>query len=126
MEDDFAELRRLSFMESRIPALDALEGFVPTGGEGDPAVEAAQSLTGFSRWRSVEGGHEVQFLYEGGNYDTSRFRLMKGAWDHEICKRCAGKIEAMSPCFVTSNGPYVILCETCHALVARSSADGDA
>ncbi len=61
MEDDFAELRRLSFMESRIPALDALEGFVPTGGEGDPAVEAAQSLTGFSRWRPVErkkGGRE--------------------------------------------------------------------
>jgi hypothetical protein len=119
---DLDDLRRLSFIESRVPALDALEGFVPTGGESDPAVEAARGLTGFSRWYPVQGGHRVHFLYQGGAYDTSRFTVAKGAWDHEHCKRCGTRIESMSPCFVTPEGPYVVLCTACHALVTDVGA----
>jgi hypothetical protein len=119
MDDDLTRLRELSFVESRIPSLDALEGFVPTGGERDPAVDAAAALTGFSRWQPVEGGHKVQFLYEGGAYETTRFKVVKGAWDHEHCKRCTKRIESMTLCFVTTSGPYILLCETCHDLVRR-------
>ena len=126
MDDDLARLRELSFAQSRIPSLDALEGFVPTGGERDSAVEAARALSGFSRWHPVEGGHKVQFLYEGGEYDTARFKLVRGAWDHEHCRRCAAKIQSMTLCFVTTSGPYVVLCEACHDLVRGSGHTGAA
>lgn len=120
MEEDLAKLRRLSFVESRIPALDALEGFVPTGAERDPAVEAAGARTGFSRWYPVEGGHRVQFLYEGGEYDAQRFTLVKGAWNHEHCKRCGAQVASMTLCYVTRTGPFVLLCAACHDLVAAA------
>ena len=121
MEDELAKLRRLEFVPSRIPALDALEAFVANGEEADPAVASARALTGFSRWYPTDGGHNVQFLYEGGAYDESRFRLVEGAWNHENCKRCATRIESMTLCYVTRTGPFVVLCEECHALVAGST-----
>lgn len=119
MQDDLAEFRRLSFSESRIPALDALEGFVPTGAERDPAVESARSLTGFSRWCPVAGGHRLQFLYESGEYDRQRFTLVKGAWNHEHCTRCSARIDFRTRCFTARSGPFIVLCEGCHELVAH-------
>ena len=111
MDDDLAHLRTLTFHPSRIPALDALEIFVPKGAEADPDVTAIRSRTGFSRWFPVEGGHRVLILYKGGPYNTDRFTLRKGAWDHEHCKRCGASIEPMTLCWVSNR---TILCEACH------------
>lgn len=124
MEDpELQELRRLSFMESRIPRLNALEVFVPTGAENDEAVNELSSRTGFSRWFPVEGGHRVLILFQGGEYDRSRFVFVEGGWDHEHCRRCHQTIEPMTLCWVTESDPFVLLCADCHSLVVGS---GDA
>lgn len=119
MDDDLAHLRTLTFHPSRIPALDALEVFVPNGAEADPEVTETRSRTGFSRWFLVEGGHRVLILYEGGQYDADRFTLRKGAWDHEHCKRCRARIESMTLCWVSTGRDYTILCEPCYREVVR-------
>jgi len=117
MEEELSKYRRLEFHQSRIPALDALEVFLPEGAEQDEAVRELTNRTGFSRWRPVEGGHQVLILYEGGSYDSQRFTLRKGAWDHEHCKRCVSRIEPMTLCWVSTTG-HIILCDDCHRLVA--------
>jgi hypothetical protein len=111
-------LRQFRFMRTRIPALDALATFVPHGGERDPAITGAAGLTGFSRWFPVEGGHRMLVPYEGGEYDATRFSIEKGAWDHETCKICRMHIDAMTLCWVTEAGPYVILCDSCKEQLA--------
>ena len=115
MNEDLEDLRGLSFMPSRIPALDALEIFVPDGAPADPELNELQSRLGQSRWYPVEGGHRVLILYEGGPYNSQRFS--KGAWDHEHCSRCGHTIEPMTLCWVTVSGQYVLLDEKCHTEV---------
>jgi hypothetical protein len=119
MDDDLAHLRTLTFHPSRIPALDALEVFVPNGMEDDPALAEIRGRTGFSRWRPVEGGHQVLILYQGGSYDGSRFTLRKRAWDHEHCKRCGSRIECLTLCWVSAGSDYTILCDACYGEVVR-------
>jgi hypothetical protein len=104
--------KQLSYHSSRIPALDALSAFVTD--EDDPIIQAAATHAGFSRWYPENGGHKVLIPYEGGPYDSTRFTIEKGAWDHEHCKRCGETIEPMTLCCVSAGGPYVILCESCH------------
>jgi hypothetical protein len=118
MNDELEDLRHLSFMPSRIPKLDALQVFVPSDGGPDAEIEELTSRTGQSRWYPVEGGHRVLILYEGGSFDTTRFTLMKGAWDHEHCSRCGDSIEPMTLCWVTRSGRYVLLDEKCYRLIA--------
>jgi hypothetical protein len=117
LDEELAHLRTLTFDQSRIPALDALEVFVPDGAEADEEFTELRRRTGFSRWRPVEGGHQVLILYEGGAYDRSRFALRKGAWDHEHCKRCGIRIEPMTSCWVSTGRDYTILCDECHRSV---------
>ena len=76
MAKDLSELRKLTFVPTRIPRLDALEVFVPTGSEADPEIARVAERTGFSRWFPVEGGHRAQILYQGGDYDQARFSLV--------------------------------------------------
>jgi hypothetical protein len=114
MNRDDSELRKLTFMPSRVPALDALEVFVPTGDARDAEFDEVAGRTGESRWYPVEGGHRVLILYEEGPYDTGRFVLRKGAWDHDHCGRCGAAIPSMTLCFVTEDGEYVLLDEACH------------
>jgi hypothetical protein len=114
MQDRFAAYRTMEFAQSRIPALDALSTFVPDGQDDDPQVRKACSAKGFSRWYMTEGGHEVLVPYEGGEFDAERFQIKKGAWDHEHCKVCSADIPSMTLCWVTTGGPYVILCNECH------------
>ena len=116
--DDLEELRQLKFMPSRIPALDALEVFVPSGAERDPELEEIRSRTGQSRWYPMEGGHRVRVLYEGGQFNAARFTLVRGGWDHEHSSRCHGTIEPMTLCWVTESDPYVLLDEKCYRQVA--------
>jgi hypothetical protein len=108
-----AQYRQFAYHASRIPALDALSAFVADGAP-DPAVQEMVSRLGMSRWYPENGGHRVLILYEGGPYDSSRFSIEKGAWDHEHCKRCGERIPSMSLCWMSTNGPCIILCESCH------------
>ena len=117
MDDELEEFRKLSFMPSRIPKLDALEGFVPIDGRPDAEIQELTSRTGQSRWYPVEGGHRVLILYEGGPFNDTRFTLVKGAWDHEHCSRCGDTIEPMTLCWVTRSGRHVLLDEKCYRLV---------
>jgi hypothetical protein len=114
-EDTLDPYRELSFMKSRIPALDALSTFVPEGQEEDPGVQAAIRAKGFARWFPVDGGHKVLIPHDGQEFDAERFQIEKGAWDHEHCKACGADIEPMTLCWVAEPGPYVILCDPCHA-----------
>jgi len=116
-ELELEHLRTLTFAQSRIPGLDALEAFVPTGVESNDELAELTSRTGFSRWRPVEGGHQVLILYQGGPYDRRRYTLRKGAWDHEHCKRCLVRIPPMTLCWVSTGRDYTILCEDCHRRV---------
>lgn len=109
-DEERLRLREVPFIESRVPALDALSTFVPDGQESDPAL----ANLGSSRWYPVEGGHRMLVLYQGGEYDTARFTIEKGAWDHEHCKTCQARIEAMTLRWVTESGPYITLCNECH------------
>lgn len=120
--EELTWLRQLRFVPSRIPKLDAISTFVPTGSETDPVLAETHAQSGFSRWFPAEGGHKVSFPFEGGAYDASRFELEPEAWDHETCKTCRLHIDAMTLCWVTESGPYVILCEGCHSEVARGRA----
>ena len=112
--EELAWLRELPFAATRIPKLDAISTFVPTGTETDPVISEAMARTGFARWFPVEGGHNVIFPFEGGSYDSSRFEIELEAWDHETCKVCRRDITAMTLFWVTQSGSYVILCEQCH------------
>jgi len=120
LDDELRELRRLRYHPSRIPALDALEIFVPDGAESDPELEVVRGRTGPSRWYPVHGGHQVLVLYEGGAFNEHRFALRKGAWDHEHCKRCSELIPSMTLCWVSADTTYTILCGTCHELVSQT------
>jgi hypothetical protein len=101
-------------MKSRIPRLDALEVFVPLGGEQDPELLEVRGRTGKSRWFAADGKHRVLILYEGGSYDPARFTLIKEAWDHEHCDHCQAQIPPMTLCWMTRDDPVVILCDECH------------
>jgi hypothetical protein len=110
-----ASLSNLQFMRSRIPALDALSTFVPAGREGDADITAAIRRKGFSRWLPIPGGHRLLIPFEGEEYDHARFTIEPKAWDHETCKVCRSSIPAMTLCWVTTSGPYIILCEKCYS-----------
>ena len=112
--DDDSEFLQLEYDETRIPALDALEVFVPDDFKRDPEFNELCSRTGHSRWIPVEGGHQVLILYEGGGFDATRFALRKGAWDHEHCKRCIARIDPMTLCWVSTDNSFVIVCAECH------------
>lgn len=116
--EELSDLRQYTWMPSRIPALDALSTFVPQGQERDAVVSEMSERVGSSRWFPVSGCHRVLFPYEGGAFDSQRFTLERGAWDHEHCKVCSERIPPMTLCWVTESGPYIILCESCHGEVA--------
>ena len=117
MTDDSIPYRQLEFMASRIPATDALAVFIPTGVEPDAELKKVIGRTGFSRWYPVEGGQWMRTPYEGGEYDSLRFTLLKDGWDHEHCTRCSARIEPMTLCWVTRTGRFILLDEKCHAEV---------
>jgi len=113
-DDQLSNLPNFSWMESRIPALDALAAFVADGSKPDPVVTELEERAGSSRWYPVEGGHRVLIPYKGGEYDPSRFTVEPGAWDHEHCGACGERIPPMSLCYVTEPGqPYILLCADC-------------
>ncbi len=113
--DRWAEFRRLPFMPGRIPPLDALVAFIPDGQPMHPAVQRTLDRIGSSRWFPVAGGHELVLPYEGGPFDRSEFTIRRKGWDHETCSGCRVNVPAMTPCWVTEDGPFRLLCSVCKA-----------
>jgi len=114
-DQEQAELATYPWMESRIPAIDALAAFVPDGTK--PAVEISESerRAGRSRWYPVPGGHRVLIPHETDEYDSTRFTIEPAAWDHEHCGSCGEHIPAMTLCYVTEpEQPYILLCAACY------------
>ncbi len=115
-DQELAELRKYPWMESRIPARDALSAFVPAANTQDPVIEQIQERSGASRWYPVDGGHRLLIPFDGEPYDSTRSTLEPDAWDHEHCDACGEHIEAMTLCHVTEpDQPYILLCATCYA-----------
>ena len=100
-DEKLSQRPRYRCMESRIPVRDALSAFVPDAPEPDPVIAAMQSRAGQSRWYPVEGGHQVLMPFDGGPYDTNRFSIESGSWDHEHCDVCGAQ-------------PYCLLCSGCY------------
>lgn len=114
------ELSGLEWMQSRIPALDALVGFVPDGPREAAVDKLATSHR--SRWYPLQGGMRVVVSMERKpEYDATKWRVEKGAWDHEHCDLCGEGIPAMTLCWVTKYDPYVLLCDKCHGKVAATA-----
>jgi len=114
-DQDLSELPKYPWMESRIPARDALAAFVPDAPAPDPFIAEMQDRVGGSRWFPVQGGHRVVMPFDGGSYDSSRFTIESGAWDHEHFDVCGEQIPAMTLCHVTEpEQPYVLLCAGCY------------
>jgi hypothetical protein len=122
MNNDLPGFGQFTYIQSRIPALDALVTFIPDHQKPNPAVDETIRRIGYSRWYEETGGHRVLVLYEGGPYDSDHFCVERGVWDHEHCKRCNTRIESMTLCWVTESGPYIILCQDCHAVVTAEGA----
>lgn len=115
-DPDISELPKYPWMESRIPARDALSTFLPDDYAPDPEFEKVQERAGGSRWFPVQGGHRVLMPFDGGSYDSSRFTIESCAWDHEHCDVCLDHIPAMTLCHVTEpEQPYILLCSGCFA-----------
>ena len=117
------ELRGFEWMPSRIPPLDALVRFVPDGPR-DAEVDAF-ATSHRSRWYPIPGGTRVVVSMESEpEYDMGKWRVEKGAWDHEHCNVCEEQIAAMTLCYVTEEGSlYVLLCISCYKshVAAKSS-----
>jgi hypothetical protein len=121
-DHEIDELRGFEWMQSRIPALDALVHFVPDAPR-DAEVDAF-ATSHRSRWYPVEGGTHVVVSMDGEpDYDPSKWKVEKGAWDHEHCDLCSDNIPAMTLCWVTRYDPYVLLCDACHAEVLAAGGD---
>lgn len=112
-EDEIQQLPTLAWLPSRIPKRKALVTFVPEGSECPEPVRAAMDEHP-SRWYPQPGGTRALFLYEGGPYDSTAFRIELEAWDHEDCDICDARIAPMELCHVTETGNYISLCEPCY------------
>ena len=119
---EIEKLARFEWMQSRIPALDALVHFIPDGPR-DAAVDSF-AASHRSRWYPLQGGSRVVVSMESKpEYDAPTWKVEKGAWDHEHCDLCTENIPAMTLCWVTRYDPYVLLCDKCHARVTAAAGD---
>ena len=124
-EYETRELATFEWMQSRIPAVDALVHFVRDGPR-NPSVDSF-AMRYRSRWYPTQGGTRVVVSMEGAPaYDPTTWQVEKGAWDHEHCDVCAESIAAMTLCWVTKHDPYVLLCDRCHDQVRLVKATGEA
>ena len=120
-ELNLSDLPKLTWAHRQLVLADALVAFVKEDVAPDSIIQQAQEHAGGARWYPVDGGHRVLIPYDGGEFDTSRFVVERGAWDHEHCDVCSTNIPAPTTCHTTSPGlPRILLCQTCYELyVAR-------
>jgi hypothetical protein len=68
-----------------------------------PALVAKEQVNGHRMWRD----------YHGEPYDTSKFDLVEGMWDHEHCSVCSFTIK--DGCTYWENAERIkLLCDACH------------
>ena len=118
-EEEPADLRKVEWMQSRIPVLDALcafhPGVKPDGTDPDPGLTREIQRWHQARWYPVEGGgFRVLVPKDGRSYDPARFTVQEGAWDHSHCDQCSARISAMTLCWVTRRDPYFSFCAACY------------
>ena len=116
-DEDIAELRKLQWMPSRIPPLDALTIFRPTGSpDPDPVLNDTLARMGRrSRWYPQADGVRGVMPYQPGEpYDSSRFTRELKAWDFDDCDMCVKRIPATTLCWVPRSGPNRLLCTDCY------------
>ncbi len=116
--DEISKLHTYQWMQSRIPALDALTAFVPEKllPINSSMKQTLDQIKGESRWYPVEGGHRVLIRdFNDLTYDSALFTIEKGAWAHEHCDICDERIPQMTLCYVTGvDEPYHLLCVKCY------------
>ncbi|HTD28237.1 MAG TPA: hypothetical protein VK660_02505 [Xanthomonadaceae bacterium] len=110
MPTDSQDLQSLPWMSCRIPVRDALAAFVPR----DSTDFAPPRPVYETRWYPRPDGYRVLIPHDGGPFDANIFHIEPGAWDHVTCNSCNVRIKAMTPCYVTRHGAFLVLCTTCH------------
>ena len=114
--EEIEKLGSYEWMKSRIPAADALVGFLPENAPPAPSVQKTlDAIKGDSRWYPVEGGHRVVIRsFKKLSYDDNVFKIENVAWYHEHCDLCGNQIPPMTLCYVTMpKEPYYLLCAKC-------------
>jgi hypothetical protein len=65
-----------------------------------------------------EEGWIGSFVYNGGPFDSEKFELVRGGWDHEHCYICYAKVLPDDEWWVTTPPSFdeaIGLCLDCHA-----------
>lgn len=104
------EMHSLRWMSCTIPVRDALATFVPT----DLADFTPPRPVYETRWFVHADGYHVLIPYDGGPFDPKVFHIEQGAWDHVNCDACSARIKAMTPCYATKEGEFLVLCTECY------------
>lgn len=66
----------------------------------------------------TEDGYYVSEAYHGQRFDKSRFRVVRGGWDHEHCYLCWAKVMPGDEWWATEAPGHdgeIGLCAECHA-----------
>ena len=118
-DEELADLRRVEWMPSRIPVLDALQTFHPGLGSDDadldPGLTNELRRWPEARWHPIESGFRVSVPNNGRPFDHERFGVETGGWNHSHCDNCGTHIPAMTLLWVTRYDPYVQFCVDCYA-----------
>ena len=67
-----------------------------------------------------EAGNRVSEIYHGETFDGTKFRLVRGGWDHEHCYLCWAKVLPRNEWWVTHPPNFVDeigLCLDCYVRV---------
>jgi hypothetical protein len=61
-----------------------------------------------------EAGFFASHPHDGRTFDTSRFRLVKGGWDHDHCFICSATVKPGDVWWAAEPPDEVGLCLACH------------
>jgi hypothetical protein len=70
-----------------------------------------------------EAGYHASFPYHGGPYDETRFRLVRGGWDHDHCYLCLATINPGDEWWAAEPPDELGLCLECHERLFGGSRD---
>jgi len=103
-------MQYLRWMSCRIPVRDALATFVTR----DSVDFSPPRPVYETRWFPRPDGYRVLIPHDGGPFDANVFHIEHGAWDHVTCNSCNVRIKAMTLCYVTKSGAFLVLCTMCY------------
>jgi hypothetical protein len=70
---------------------------------------------------SNEAGLFASQPYHGETFDESRFRVVRGGWDHDHCYVCFATILPGDEWWVVDSGDEVGLCQKCYSRLFDST-----